>query len=372
MMNHRVRWIPLPRSVPVLVGQLTIVFALACGNSEGRRELGACPVGGATDRPADSPCRGDAGGATSAGDAGVGGALPAESGLPEAPTDEPDANRGNSIFPDGMDKTQFALEWADEFAGPAGARPAAHWFFFDGWETGTWRDAVYTEEDAFLDGSGRLVLRARVEDGKLHTSYLQTYDWPAPSSAWTTFGPGPGGRFFEARIDVNGMNAGGLWCGFWLFDPTGTYDGNPETGTEIDIFEHIIAYGKAGSWTAKLQGGNSLEYLNVANHWGLNGQQSSQKFVYAPDYGVHLRNQRSHSVGLLWAKDHLGFYLDGKKIFETTEGVSTSDGHAIMLSMEYDEGPGDAWGLNENVIDYASWLPNEFIVDWVRVYRVLP
>lgn len=277
---------------------------------------------------------------------------------------------GSTIFPEDWDESAFALEWRDEFEGPAGARPAPHWFFFDGWETGVWRDAHYTEEDGYLDGSGRLALRARAENGALRTSYLQTYDWPAPPNDWTTFGPGPDGRFFEARVDVSGMNAGGLWCAFWLFDPSDTYDGIPDNGTEIDIFEYLVAYGKQGSWTGQLKGGTSLEYLNVNNIWGQ--QESSGKYVYAPDYGVSMRDQGFHSVGLLWKKDYLGFYLDGKKVFETTDGVSTSDGQALMLSIEYDKGPGDAWGLNEDVMEYEHQLPNSFLVDWVRVYRVLP
>lgn len=269
-----------------------------------------------------------------------------------------------------LDLTGYRLVWADEFDGPAGARPRPHWFFFDGWGAGKWRDAHYTQEDATLDGSGRLVLRARLDGNLVKTSYLQTYDWKVPRGQWTTFGPGPG-TYIEARARLDGLEAGGLWFAFWLFNPDNAYSGNPATGSEIDIVEYIVSAGKPSSWTKNLPFG-TLNHFHVANHWGKAAGQSRTKLIDAATHAVTLRDGGFHSFGLAWQADRLIYYLDGQPVWETRDGVSTSPGHALMLSLEYDQGPGDVWGLDENIMDHAAKLPDAVLIDHVRVYTRAP
>ncbi|VUX45413.1 exported hypothetical protein [Candidatus Defluviicoccus seviourii] len=269
-----------------------------------------------------------------------------------------------------LDLSGYRLVWADEFDGPAAARPRPHWFFFDGWGKGKWRDAVYTQEDASLDGKGHLALRARLDGGVLKTSFLQTYDWKVPQQQWTTFGPGSG-KYIEARINVAGLEAGGLWFAFWLFDPSDAYDGNPATGSEIDIVEYLVSAGKPTSWTKNLPQG-TLNHFHVANHWGKEAGQSGTKLIDASAHGVNLRDGGFHSFGVAWQADRLIYYLDHQPVWETRNGVSTSDEHALMLSIEYDQGPGDAWGLDENILDHAAKLPDTALIDHVRVYARKP
>jgi beta-glucanase (GH16 family) len=242
-----------------------------------------------------------------------------------------------------FDLSQFHLIWRDEFDGATGSRPAPHWFFFDGWGLGKWRDAYYTKDDAYLDGSGHLVIRARLDGAVLKTSYLQTYDWSVPESRWTTFCPGKG-KYVEARIKLSDIEAGGLWPGFWLFDPSDTYDGDPANGTEIDIMEYLVSFGKPTSWTKHLPHG-TFNYYNVANHWGKGKAESEGKYVDAGAHGVNLRDGEYHTFAVEWYSDSLTYYLDGRPIWFTKNGVSTSDGQALLISMEYNKGPGDAWGL---------------------------
>ena len=58
-------------------------------------------------------------------------------------------------------------------------------------------------------------------------------------------------------------------------------------------------------------------------------------------------------------------------MFRTDRGVSTSNGQALILSTEYDEGEGNAWGIDPTirVYDDANLLPSFFKVDYVRVYE---
>lgn len=272
--------------------------------------------------------------------------------------------------PPTLDLSGYRLVWADEFEGPAGALPRPHWFFFDGWGAPKWRDAYYTREDATLDGRGRLALRARLDGGVLKTSYLQTYDWKVPRAQWTTFGPGEG-TYIEARVNVARLEAGGLWFAFWLFDPSDTYDGNPATGSEIDVVEYLVSAGKPSSWTKNLPRG-TLNHFHVANHWGKAAGQSRTQLIDAAVHGVNLRDGGFHSFGVEWQTDRLTYYLDGRPVWETRDGVSTSDEHALMLSLEYDQGPGDAWGLDETITDHAAKLPAAVLIDHVRVYARKP
>ena len=125
-----------------------------------------------------------------------------------------------------LDLSKYKLVWEDGPDGSAGSKPADHWFF-DGWGAGKWRDAYYSEKDAYLDGAGHLVIRSRMEGEAFKTSYLQTYDWKVPKSRWTTFGPGDG-KYIETRVMLSDMQAQGPWAAFsWLLDPHNPYDGNP-------------------------------------------------------------------------------------------------------------------------------------------------
>ncbi len=74
---------------------------------------------------------------------------------------------GNALA--GPPSGSWILEWHDEFSGMTESPPADHWFSFDVWGDPEykWRDAYYTEKDAYLKGKGQLVLRARLENDKL-------------------------------------------------------------------------------------------------------------------------------------------------------------------------------------------------------------
>jgi Glycosyl hydrolases family 16 len=255
-----------------------------------------------------------------------------------------------------LDLSDYKLLWEDAFYGSAGSKPGEHWFFFDGWGAGKWRDAYYTDTDAYLDGAGHLVIRSRIEGEKFKTSYLQTYDWKVPASRWTTFGPGQG-KYIETRVEFSGLQAQGPWIAFWLLDPRNPYDGDPHNGTEIDIMEYVVADGLRDKY-------------HVANHWGpLEATWGHEvKLLEADAYRIDLR-EGWHTFGLQWAPDKLTYYLDGKPVFTTPQGVSTSDGQALMLTVEYQRGPGDAWNINKNVLDDAALLPDYFLVDYVRVYE---
>lgn len=220
-----------------------------------------------------------------------------------------------------------------------------------------------------LMAKGICLIRARVENDSLKTSYLRTYDPSHPKSEWSTFGA-ENGKYFEADIKVSGMVSGGLWAAFWLFASENRYDGDPSTGTEIDIMEYIVAYGNEGSWIKNLPDGNSLNHFNVATHWGKQEGQNVSKFLNAGDFNIDINDGEFHRFGLRWLQGELTYFLDGTLVYTISEGVSSGNNQALILSMEYDAPPNDAWRANENVLDYLDSLPDYFIVNYVRVYNL--
>lgn len=257
--------------------------------------------------------------------------------------------------------SKLKLIWSDEFDGTANAKPADHWFYFDGWGSNKWRDTYYTKTDAFLDGSGHLVLQGRIgEDDKFFSSYIQTYNEKIPQSQWTVFGPldKPGKKkYIEARINLEEFKGYGPWCAFWLFDPSDTYDNDPSNGTEIDIFEFVSGPGKSTSF-------------NVANHWGKQDTTYGHDglFLNVAEKGIDI-SKGWHTFGLEWYRDKLIYYCDNIEVWRTTNGVATGNGQSIILSIEYDAPPKDAWGINQDVLNNRHNFPTRFIVDYVRVYE---
>lgn len=245
--------------------------------------------------------------------------------------------------------TSGATIFADEFDGPSGSKPGAPWRFFDAWGSGKWRDAIYSDKYARLDGEGNLVIRGEpCGGGKLCTSYLHTLDWLNPDAPGEgKFGPG---TKIEARIDFGGIQNARTWGAFWLFDPTQPYDGNPATGTEIDIAEvPRMAQGESG-WVA--------DRYTVNNHWAKGQGGGTGAWINKSTDGFH-------TYGLEWHPDKLVYTFDGEPVHETTKGVSASDNQALMLSLEHavDANP---WGATQPDGGQSS----EMIVDWVRASRL--
>jgi beta-glucanase (GH16 family) len=66
-----------------------------------------------------------------------------------------------------------------------------------------------------------------------------------------------------------------------------------------------------------------------------------------------------HSFGLEWTPEKYSFYIDGLKFYEVSSGVSQIEEY-LILSMET---PNNLDEIKKTV------FPDEFIVDYVRVYQ---
>lgn len=223
-------------------------------------------------------------------------------------------------------KQKWKLVWGDEFSG-------------EKVDTGKWekvgdgkrRTAYWLQKNAFLDGKGHLVVRSTKEpDGRYGCGGLRSR-----GKFTHSFG------YYEIRCKV--PDEPGTWAAFWLYAPcVGKVGNDGRDGTEIDIFEAV--------WRDKDQ-------INVALHWDGYGKahRSWARQVKAP--GV---NKGFHTFGLLWTPEEYVFYYDGKEVERTSAGGVCQVPLYVKVTTEIGKWAGD--------ITKAK-LPDEFVVDWVRVYE---
>ncbi|MBW7864591.1 MAG: exo-alpha-sialidase [Candidatus Hydrogenedentes bacterium] len=220
---------------------------------------------------------------------------------------------------------EWELIWNDEFDG-------------DSLDTSKWeaigdsprRAAFWVKEDAYLDGTGSLVLRTKRDGDRLTSGAVRTL-----GRFEATYG------YFEARCEF--PTQPGHWPAFWLMPSSdiGSLAQAGQDGTEVDIMEK--------PWR-----GDKIQH---ALHWDGYGKdhRSEGKEVEIP--GV---SKGWHTFGLWWTPEEYVFYVDGVETWRTNAGGVCQVPLYIKLTEEF----GD-WG--GNVAD--AKLPDYFRVDYVRVYR---
>jgi beta-glucanase (GH16 family) len=181
----------------------------------------------------------------------------------------------------------YALVWSDEFDGAKLDR--AKWGFH---QPGPRRKAINTEDCAALDGQGNLALTTKRVGNAYHTSMIDTRGKFEP-----IFG------YFEARMKFQTQQ--GHWSAFWLQSPTlGPAGDAGKYGTEIDIIEFL---------------GKQRDTMLMNLHWdgyGKDHKHAGSKYV---DKSL---TEGFHLIGLEWTPEAYVFYLDGKEVWRTGEGIS--------------------------------------------------
>ena len=223
----------------------------------------------------------------------------------------------------------WELVWYDEFVGPT--LDETKWEHAPEWKRR--HNQWWSDQDAYLDGTGNLVLRMRRDDGAIYAGAIRTRrDWPFDDQILfdRTFG------YFEIRAAFPVIPDG--WGAFWMMPSAA----NPYTvtngsqGSEIDIFETIHS---AQGW------------INHAIYWGTYG--TSKDVTDMP--GLY---EGYHTVGLLWTDKEYVFYVDDVETWRTTANNGVMQVPAYLkITME----------ANPGAYDYLS-EPKTMLVDYVRVY----
>ena len=197
------------------------------------------------------------------------------------------------------------------------------------------RDGFWVKADVYLDGRGHLVLRTKKDGDRFTCGAVRTR-----GKFEHRFG------YWEARCKF--PKQPGHWPAFWLFPTAGVPDTSEEgrAGTEIDVMEK--------AWLASK--------VQHALHW--NGYAEHHKSV-----GHEVRqdgfNKGFHTFGVWWKPDEYVFYVDGKETWRTVAGGVCQVPVYAKLTEEI--------GTWAGKIGEAK-LPDEFVVDYVRVYdsEILP
>jgi beta-glucanase (GH16 family) len=236
-------------------------------------------------------------------------------------------SEGGDVLPPLQGGQHWKMIWHDEFDGTQ--LDQSKWGFrLEGKRRKGWWDRKTT----VLDGHGHFVLRTIKEDGK----YLDG-------------GIGTDGKFehsfgyYVARMKF--QKQPGHWPAFWIKGPGVVHVGDEgRDGTEIDVVEK--------PWLNDL--------VNHALHWDARGKDHkvAHKQVHVP--GVM---KGFHAFGVWWKPNEYVFYVDGKETWRTNAGGVCQVPQPLILSDEVDTWSGD--------ISQAT-LPDESLVDYVRVYDLLP
>jgi len=259
-----------------------------------------------------------------------------------------DWNAGGAIYLDeaawtstgtGQVSGERLLVWNDEFSGEA--LDASVWtrLEVDAYTFNNEQQA-YTDSTENADVSdGNLVITARQEEDGAITSARLVTDGAAE---WTY------GRI-EAMLKVP---AGvGTWPAFWMLPSERVYGDWPDSG-EIDIMEHVGC--QLGDVFATVHTGAYNHTLGTELGGETTRDASSAYHLYSVD----------------WTPEVQHFFVDGELIFTfENDGAGDSDTWPfdqtfhILLNLAF----GGDWGGWCGVD--TSALPQEYRIDWVRVYQ---
>lgn len=233
------------------------------------------------------------------------------------------------------------LIWEEEFEGTE--LSAEHWNFelgdgcpqLCGW--GNNEAQIYTRSNHRLE-DGKLIITARKEDSLYTSARITTRDK-------MTFQYGR----LEAKAKLPGGR--GLWPALWLLGSNIGEVGWPRCG-EIDILEYV---GK--------EPGRIFTSLHTQDSYG-NTVNTRKIEIKGIDEGFHL-------YAMEWDPEQIRFYVDGDPVYtfapeEKTEAIWPFDQPFFLI---INLAIGGNFGGPE--ID-DSIFPQEFVVDYVRVFQMEP
>jgi len=251
------------------------------------------------------------------------------------------------------------LIWSDEFNGTAGAFPDSTKWNYDVGNNGGWGNGESefycaagsnaapcsaANPNAFMNGSGSLVIRARRD----------------AAGTWTSTRMLTSGKFsvqfgrIEARMRL--VAANGLWPAFWMLGSNIGSVGWPSCG-ETDIMEWVDNYGPSVTSSA-LHGPGYSGGGNIGVQSGFPG-------------GTRVDDPNYHVYGVIWSQDRIQFYRDSITNITRTitpanipSGTTWAYNHPFFLLLN--QAVGGNWFPGP---DGSTPAVNDVLVDYVRVYQ---
>lgn len=250
-----------------------------------------------------------------------------------------------------LDDPLWQLTWSDEFQGEGDADPLK-------WEQQEYNrrpnphgpDGWWDSSLVALDGQGHLVISV----DEVANRNPQEDDDPVDYAVGMVRSKGLFSQTYgKYEIRCKLPEESGWWVAFWLFpdkgtEPNGGSYGTGRDGTEIDIFE-------GWGWTDQVQ---------MALHYDGYEEMHHSDYYKTRIPGI---DQGFHEFSLVWTPDIYVFYVDGEEIWRSDFGGGCQVPCYVKITGELLT---EEWALSPewaNTIESGSY-PDEFLVDWVRVY----
>ena len=238
------------------------------------------------------------------------------------------------------------LLWSDEFSGKAGSKPDSSKWTYDqgatGWGNRELENYTDQPDNAFLDGQGHLIIRAKKDaEGHFTSARLKTQGLFAFAY----------GRA-EARLTL--PRGQGLWPAFWMLGTDIAQVGWPACG-EVDIMENL-----------------GREPTLV--HGTVHGPGYSGKHAISAQYtlpGAPVLADDFHLYAADWRPSRIEFSIDGH-VYATFTSASLPPGAKWVYNHPYfiilNLAVGGVWPGNP---DASTTFPQDLTVDYVRVYKAM-
>jgi len=249
----------------------------------------------------------------------------------------------------GLDAQNWKLVWADEFDGDTLNTDKWSYMIGDGSDYGIpgWgnNELQYYQEENVTVADGFLTLTAKrenVESSQFTSGRIRTIEM----GDWTY------GRFeFRAKMP----EGKGLWSAIWMLPTDEDYGGWASSG-EIDIMEYL------GDDTTRVYG-----TIHYGGQWPANEHRGTD---YVTDDTAF--NNAFHTFALEWEEGKLRWYVDGELFQNLGTGMWYSSSAAfpapfnkrfhLLLNLAV----GGNWPGSP---DFNTTFPQEFVLDYVRVYQ---
>lgn len=242
--------------------------------------------------------------------------------------------------PKTLDLTGYHLTFDEDFTEPTldvsrqgpGTRWIAHTPYW-----GDFGDAAFGDpgpDSPFSIKDGVLTIEAKKVNGRWTSGLLSSVDTKGNGFS-QCFG------YFEMRAKL--PKGPGTWPAFWMSDVTNLQRPTPKvTNMEIDILE---------------QYGISDTLMHTTLHWWY--PDRPEWAVYRMEYVPDMTDD-FHDYGLMWTKEYLIWYFDGKELFrvKTPEELQTHKEY-MMVNLAL----GSGWPIDQTP------NPSDMLVKWVRAYQ---
>ncbi len=243
------------------------------------------------------------------------------------------------------------LVWSDEFDGPAGAAPnPQNWVpqqGGDGWGNGELECNTPVRGNSELNGDGDLVITAIKQPGHICSD--------GKSNDYTSARLSSGGlqSFTYGTVSIRAQvpDAPGTWPAFWLLGNNHDQVGWPQSG-EIDVSEVL---GKAPA----------------ISHSSLHGPDPQGKaYDLTKTYtAADSLSGGFHIYSATWTDEQISFAVDGQTFYSVTKATLERTGQWVFDQPFYLLIDLAIGGSFPGPPTAATTFPQQFVVDWVRVYQ---